>query len=154
MKQLQKFTNKNYLQQLEFIHQFLLFFIGIHLHSVGRCVRSTNTRAKRTDEVMNYNHWTQKTNNKSEVNSCWTLRQAQDRLTAEIPQLWVFRKDCLEIQRMILYPLFCGVKPRCFLSVFPSLLSINSLTHKINFHRDLDFGYRQWMLKIAFKKVF
>jgi hypothetical protein len=46
--------------------------------------------------------------------------------TAEIPQLWGFRKDCLEIQRMILYPLFCGVKPRCFLSVFPSLLSITT----------------------------
>jgi hypothetical protein len=29
------------------------------------------------------------------------------------------------------------------LSCFPSLSGINSLTHKISFHRDLGFGHRQ-----------
>ena len=57
--------------------------------------------------------------------------------------LWSYRKDCSGIFKRILFLFFCGVVSAWFFSYFPSLLNTNYLTHKINFYRNLNFGYRQ-----------
>ena len=92
-------------------------------------LQSQHPSQRRTDEVM-----------KLLLNPSINSGQAH---RLHVLPLWVFRYDFIKIYKRINSPLFLWSVLLGFLSCFPSLLGINTLTHTISFYRNLNFGYRQ-----------